>query len=377
MRLGFLHLGERGHGLHRYGRLLAEEARRRPELAVHESELVLSGDRPRDAAALRRAGEELADCELVHLQHNKSVWGGGWAQLANAREFSDACRRPLVATLHDVYPRDPWTEWRRRRSPWRRLKRHWQERAPTNRTLVHWIDRCAAVTVCSDEELARLRGLTHRARPVVIDHFVEEREALPPRDEARRRLGWPLGARIVTVLGYIHPSKGHDLAVRALRKLPDDVHLVLAGAPSPGNEPFVEKLEARAERHGVRERLRVTGYLDDEEQACALAATDLALAPFRFFSASGSLSTWISSGRPILCHALPQLERYEALQPGAIATFAPFKAAALARAVERGLAGARPTPDPRVAALRERLRMPRIFERHLGLYRTALAAARG
>jgi glycosyltransferase involved in cell wall biosynthesis len=367
LRIGYLHLGEPHHGLHRYGSLLAAEAARRDDLDVVERSLVLSG-RDDDRALLARTAEDFADVDVVHVQHNRDVWGHGAAQGRAVRAFVEACPAPVVATCHDVYPSDPWAPWRKRRWRWRRVRRHWRERVPTNRTLRWLLDRCAAVLVCSDEEARRLAGLARRGCAArVIDHFVEDRGPLPDRDAARRALSLS-EARVVTLLGYIHPSKGHDVLVDALARLPEDVHAVLAGRASPGNEGFARRLARRAERSGTSARLHLTGWLEEEAQQQVLAATDLAVAPFRFFSASGSLSTWISACVPVLCHDLPQLDRYDAISPGAIRRFAPCEGRALAAAIERTLEEAR-TPDPAVARLREALLMPRVFDRHLEVYR--------
>ncbi|MGH0038210.1 MAG: glycosyltransferase [Myxococcota bacterium] len=376
LKLGFLHLGPPEHGLHRYGRLLAAEAGRRSELDVGECHAELTGERQRDRDALAGAAADLGRSDVVHVQHNRDLWGSGSRQLENVRAFLDACAAPVVATCHDVYPRDPWAPWRSRRWRWRRVRRHFRQRVPTNRTLRLWLRRAAAVLVCSDEEAQRLARLTRRgATARVVDHFVEARGPLPDRDAARRALGLA-EARVVTLLGFIHPSKGHDVLVEALRCLADDVHVVLAGRPSEGNEDYLGRLARRAERDGTADRLHVTGWLEDAAQQQVLAATDLAVTPFRFFSASGSLSTWISAAVPILCNDLPQLDRYDAIAPGAIRRFAPCEPEVLAEAVEDALADAR-TPDPGVARLRDELLMPRVFDRHLEVYRACAARRRG
>ncbi len=371
MRIGYLHLGEPGHGLHRYGSLLAAEARRRGSVEVVERSVAPCAEPRAFRDALDEARSKLARADVVHVQHNRTLWGVGLEQHRNVRRFLAESDAPVVVTCHDVYPRDPWAPWRKRRWRWRRVRRHWRERVPTNRTLRLWLRSAAAVIVCSDEEARRLAALVGSgavdANARVIDHFVEERDPLPPRQAARDGLGLA-SSRVVTLLGYIHPSKGHDLLVDALPHLPDDVVVVLAGRPSPGNEDFLRRLERRAERRGVADRLRVTGWLEDAEQAAVLSATDLAVAPFRFLSASGSLSTWISAGAPILAHDLPQLDRYDVLSPGAIDRFAPYEARALAGAIVDGLERRTP-PDPAVERLREDLLMPRIFDRHLALYR--------
>jgi len=115
----------------------------------------------------------------------------------------------------------------------------------------------------------------------------------------------------------------------------------------------------------------MTGFLREPEQELHLAATDLAVCPFHFFSASGSLSTWISARRPVLCHDLPQIAEYREIVPGAFHTFRPYTPAALAASIRGALATDTGEEDPAMARLYEALRLPRIFDEHLAVYRDA------
>ncbi len=378
LRVGFLHLGGERHGVERYGRVLAAGAAARGDIEVVEHEVRWSGDDTNDIGRIEGAAQRFSSCDVAHVQFNRRVWGRGFRPLARARRFLARCSAPVVATLHDVYPRDPWAGQdrdakRTRLERVRRAARALLDRIPANLAVRHLLARAAAVIVSSEEERVRLVGFPAHEKLRVIEHFVEPRPPLPDADAAKAALGLA-GRRIVTILGFIHPRKGHDLAIEALALLPRDVTLVFAGAPSPGNDKKVRAMEQRARELKCADRLRITGWLDDAALDQHLAATDLGLCPFRFFSASGSLSTWISTGRPILCHALPQIDEYRRVAAGAFDTFAPFAADALASAIaaafERHGAGA---TDPAIAALRERLALDTIVERHVAVWRAAAA----
>jgi len=147
--------------------------------------------------------------------------------------------------------------------------------------------------------------------------------------------------------------------------LPPDVVVMLAG------EPVVEGAAARelhdlTSRHG--DRVRVTGYLPEPELETYLAATDLAVCPFVDMSGSGSLSTWISAGRPILASDLPQIAEYNEVAPGAISTFAPYTPTALASRVSELLQADAGERTQAVARLADVLKIPRMFERHVDVY---------
>ncbi len=59
--LGFLHLGRPESGVRRYGQLIADEARSRPGLAVHEAEAGRVDERSDHLASVAR---ELGDAEV-------------------------------------------------------------------------------------------------------------------------------------------------------------------------------------------------------------------------------------------------------------------------------------------------------------------------
>lgn len=378
LTVGYLHLGDDRHGVRRYGAMIAAEVARRPGVSVIEESLVLSGDRRRDRNALTRAAERLEAADVIHLQHNRAIWGDGSHQLAMIREFLDVAVPPVVASLHDVYVDDPWEGWRQTRKGRRfgRLLDAWRTRVPTRRTLRVLLRRCHLVIVCFECERERLASLRRAGDDVrVIGHFVEARGELPDRADARRSLG--IGdQRVVTLLGFIHRRKGADLLVEAMRFLPDDVLVVLAGAPSPGNDRMVVRLQRRAAELGAADRLRVTGFVTPQVQDQWLSATDLAVCPFRFLSASGSIATWISAGRPLLAFSLPQIDEYLRAAPGSFTTFDSYDAESFAQAIVDGLARGADATDGRaaVADLRDRFALSRMADQHLALYHEVAAS---
>ncbi len=362
MRVGYLHLGRKGGGVHRYGGMIAQAARARTDISLLE---VDGGERDTDRHRLTAAGRELMAADVVHLQWKPADWGGGLRAWGRLRAFASACDRPLVVTLHDVWERDTWRRRWLDADAWalrwlaRRVRRH------GGRLVVH-----------AEEERLRLQGLVPGGVVAVVPHFVEEREASNGDAvyAAREALGLS-GKRVMTILGFMVRRKGYRLSIEALQHLPPDVVALFAGGPIAGREARADELRAHAEQLGVGERVIITGYVAAERLEHALAATQVAICPFRDMSASGSLSTWISTGRPIVTSDLPQFREYDQLEPGALRIFQPLSAEALAVAVRAVLDEGPPLHDPRVVALGKRLATPRVVEHYLAVYGAALAAS--
>lgn len=402
MKIGYLHLGYPERGVCRYGLLLAAEARQHSELAVIEVHLTLGEDRRQNREAIAAAARQLSSADVVHVQYslgnNSALWGSGWEQIFRFRLFARWCNSPIAVTLHDInltlaekasfreLVRGLFGGDRDRKStPSGNLIKRLKQRlgspllkfygARINLFGLQLLSkRVQLILVCTQTEADRLGRLCDRflecKKLQVIPHFVEERKALPIREDARQALDLPQQQKVITLLGYIHRRKGHQLLVEAMQQL-SEYTVIFAGRPSahPASEKFLQQVVSLAKLEGVADRLRVTGYLSEQELELYLAATDIAVCPFREFSASGSLSTWISTARPILAFELPQIAEYNRLVPGAIQTFAPYTPEALARAIKNCSSERFQGVDLQVSQLQKKLRKSLILEQHLQFYR--------
>ena len=418
MRIGYLHIGPVRHGVHRYGYLLAQEASQRQELEVIEVSVCLGEDKSKNHKLLIDVAQKLSEADVVHIQFSKfgkKLWGEGWSQLQNLQLFFRHCSAPVVITLHDVYyPPLKLTEIIH--SAGKKLNRkalslsqkqltaervRTQERPQSNanqgpkpqrsalvkgvnfaRTIIKGIlgpDALALrtiayhthkVIVCAEEEKRRICDRFQPQKLIVIPHFVETRTISKTTDEARKVLNLE-GVKVITLLGFIYPPKGHQLLVEAMQDLPETTRVIFAGGPSSSSyETFVQGLRNTARAIGVEGRLRITGYLSEADMECYLKATDIAVCPFSRISASGSLSTWISVACPILASESPQIAELSQLEPEAIQTFSPYTASALAKAIKEQLNKPQEHAQSAIERLRQKLLIPTIVDQHVSIYRS-------
>lgn len=379
IRVGFLHLGAPEHGVSRYGRRLAAQMATREDCAVREVEVADVAEPSRTRILVREAMRDLADRDIVQIQFNRGLFGEGTAQVRLVRALFDASRTPVVANLHDVYLDNPWLAWRKAETTLRvrfeRARYFLTRTRPARRALADVVRRSAASLVCFECERDRLAKLPGADRTRVVPHFVEPRPMLPKREDARRALDVE-HRRVVAVLGYIHRRKGHDLVVDALPHLPEDVVVAFVGKATDEHGEYLRSLERRAEKVAGKGRLIVTGFVDEPLLESWLAATDVAVCPFRFFSASGSLATWISAAKPIVCHELPQIAEYRRVEPTAFSTFSRYEPRALADAISTTLAREGGGIDPAIARLREEFSLERVTDRTVAVYREILAPSK-
>jgi glycosyltransferase involved in cell wall biosynthesis len=226
------------------------------------------------------------------------LWGSDRAKLAQLLTVLEGIRAPVVVVLHDVY------------SPGGRRRSEWWAMA-----------MCTALpracVIHGEHERPRLYRMPRAGHTRVIPHFIEHRSPLS-RQDARSTLGVDDEARIIGVLGWIHPRKGHETAIRLLATLPPQFRLWLIGTPPKGSHAYVTTLEALADELGVADRMTITGYVEEDELTLRMAALDVGLCPYRDASASGSLSTLLSARRPVVANHFEAAAELTELAPGAI-----------------------------------------------------------
>lgn len=172
--------------------------------------------------------------------------------------------------------------------------------------------------------VALSRGITRLAaravpgRPVLhLPHHVSlPIDSVPTRAEARRRLGLPEDALLVTAPGLATAAKRLDVAVRVIARLQGrfpGLRLVVAGGIDP-RLPLAEWIRAA----GIGHAAEVTGRVDLADFVRHIAAADVVLA-LRFPSfgeMSGAVVRAMGVGRPVLVTAGTPPE--EEMPPGTV-----------------------------------------------------------
>lgn len=254
-------------------------------------------------------------------------------------------------------------------------------------------------------DVYRLQTVLHHPLAYVpADRAAEIRQAAKRSDFALLA-GLPADAKLVGTFGFLSPYKGFETAIRALRLLPDDHHLLVFGGVNPNGikkfstiDPYVKTLvdetrigatfldglaEARvaassitagaaaeqlfAEHPGsLRGRVHFMGVLPDREFLSAMSLCDAVVLPYLEVgqTSSGPASMALDMGCRVICSrtgTFLQLARYH---PGVLEFFDIGNHVELA---ER-LASA-PPPRPRLLTMNTTT--------NAAVYRAALDPTRG
>ena len=103
--------------------------------------------------------------------------------------------------------------------------------------------------------------------------------------EARRALGLPLEPFLMTYAGRLHPAKGIETLLEAVRLVMADLscHLVVGGRPSTMNDETGRRRDYLAELHARAERLGIDGHVTwiahQDDMPMLLRASDVTVLP--------------------------------------------------------------------------------------------------
>ncbi|MEO6898824.1 MAG: hypothetical protein ABI160_02565 [Mycobacteriaceae bacterium] len=280
--------------------------------------------------------DSLRGCASVHLQYTDALYAPRCEDAAVT--FLDLAARlhgaghRCTVTLHDLpQPADGPGLYPRR--------------AKVYRMVAGAADR---VVVSSEHESSLLAELgddeqTCTVIPLPVDPPDEQLEAGP-------------GDGQVTMLGFVHPGKGHREVLAAMRTLPATHGLVVLGRAGAGHDDLVTELRAAAGEDG--RPLAITGFLPETALHARLHQAGVPVAAHRNVSASGSINSWLGAGRRPLVPEGRYAAELAGRNPGALWTYSPGElpdtlALALAEP-ERTFLTATPVLGPTTAAVATR-----------------------
>lgn len=387
MKIAYLHLGTIKHGVHRYGKLLAEEARKNPEVEVVEYQIGLTENDETNGDLFKQTAIDIsqAGVDMVHLQcsclNNVSLWGKASKQCDNLKLFFDYCSVPIAVTIHDLFLAKnivSHTLWQIYFRFFPKVQFVPQKPAQVGfwgsgaLFLNEIVKKSKIIFVFTESQKEDLQKRYGGKNIVAIPHFVETRGIKFSREDARLRLGFKSDDIVITIQGFIYPGKGHDLLLKASSNLPSNVKIVFAGGiERETDHQIIDELTEMARKNDLEDRLKITGYLSEEELQMYLIATDVAVCPFLRHSASGSLSTWISVGRPIIASDIPLIREYNKIEPNAIEVFSPYDAIALSATIENYLNNTYFLTEKldKIKSLQKHLNIYEIAQKHLSVFK--------
>ena len=261
-------------------------------------------------------------------------------------------RRPLVVHFHGPWAGEATAAGRGRAAP---------VKAALEGAVYRRADRVVVLSH-SFGTLVRDEYGVRADRVRVIPPGVDLERFTPDRDGARRRLGVPPERPLLVSARRLVPRMGLDVLVRAMSRLPEGVHLVVAG-DGPEGEP----LRQAAVALGVHDRVHLLGRIDDAELVDWYRAADVAVLPSLSLEGFGLVALEaLACGTPVVASRVGGLpEVVGPLDPGLVVE--PGDPEALAARLAAVLAGAAPSRE-RCRQYAEGFTWRRAARAHVDLY---------
>jgi glycosyltransferase involved in cell wall biosynthesis len=267
-------------------------------------------------ALFRDARRAAQSCDLVHVQHEFGFFGTNHPDsISNFGRLLRSLRRanrPVLATFH-TDPHFPFALPTSRAGLKQTvLNRMWRWLVARQ---FHGRKGCHALVHTAKGRQALIHSGMACSNVAMVPMGHEPRAVSKDADQrrrAKRTLGLPPDAVLLSMFGFISAYKGHMVAVKALKSLPKNYVLAIIGGrhPCAGEEPTMNAI-LRAWRKQDPKRLLITGYADRPTIDLYQQATDICLAPYMpsfNLSASAALTWALTSGRPTIASGIPVFE---------------------------------------------------------------------
>ncbi|MEP6754775.1 MAG: glycosyltransferase [Chthonomonadales bacterium] len=246
--------------------------------------------------------------DLVHIQHQYFFYGGVAPWKNRFPQFLTKVVEPVVLTAHEFVEETG--------SPLVKSSIKWTNRKQFKSNLIKRI----IVHTNRDRELLISSGVDS-SRVTVIRLGIPELHLSEDREGAKSEFGLA-GKSVITLLGFFSAKKGHREAVDAIKDLPEECVLLIAGGKHPDDmTSYTTDLATYIEETGLSKRVLITGYLSPKKLEMAVTATDIFLAPFKQSSGSASLSLALASGRPIVVSDIEPHREIEGESPGSLTLY--------------------------------------------------------
>lgn len=251
--------------------------------------------------------DQINNADIAHIQYCPDYYGY-WRcpkMLFNFMFFIKHIRIPIVITAHDLIHYIPFyklEELNLKRIFYNTIMVPFVNLTPFGKFMRgRFLDIADRLIVHIGVDKLFLESLNISAHKISLLYPGVPEIEMKSSESVREELGLK-SQRLITIFGFIRPCKGYEMAITAMKELPQDVVLIIAGGlRDKGFSSYLEELKMLISSLGLEERVKITGYLDIEKIISILGVSDIILFPYRLITpASYAFSYAIAAKRPIV-----------------------------------------------------------------------------
>jgi len=126
------------------------------------------------------------------------------------------------------------------------------------------------------------------------------------KDVARKKMNLSSDIRYILFFGQIKKVKGLDVAITALKDLPENIHMIIAGKPWKENFSTYDKLINELDLES--RTTKMIRFIDDDERDILFSAADILVLPYNKIFQSGVMLMAMSARIPIVASDLEPMK---------------------------------------------------------------------
>ena len=296
-------------GIADYSRHLTEELKKYDV----DIQIIKLGHNINQADYYKQLAKQANEADVCHIQYNYVYFNGDLPYRNRFLYFVSRLRLPIIMTVHEVrigYERsDTGINNKAKRFVFNKGLFFWNAWSVSYHKRMY--NSVGAVHVHTKSQARLITPLVKNPDKVaVIPHAIpiitDDKKSFPSL-QAKKNLGLE-GKRVITVFGFINKRKGLELVLNILAQLPDDVVLLVAGGPMTNNTAdtqYYDSIKKLISGLKLTQRVKITGYLKEEDIPMVMSSSDICLAAFLTTAASGALSLYIGYNKPIIASDIP------------------------------------------------------------------------
>ena len=161
------------------------------------------------------------------------------------------------------------------------------------------LQKAKGIHFTTEQELEEASALNLTSSDFVVPHGVHLPTRLDqPKAQLRRRLNIPEASPILLFLSRLHPKKGLDRLIAALRHVDmPPFHLVIAGSGDPGYEA---KIDRQLHASGLAARVHRVGFVTGERKQQLLQGADVFVLPSHSENFGVAVLEALAAGLPVM-----------------------------------------------------------------------------
>lgn len=292
---------------------------------------------------LTQLHDELREYDILHIQHEFGLFvEDDFRKIVDVAKNADT---KVVVSVHlspsfaiqpvrlgGLGPRSIIHFLRQKRYESKMLQRHIEPLTRADKVLVH-------NTITADA--LKARGVAGD-KIIKLVHPVYDYPEPPKSTLVADELHKKSGDIIYCTVGMMHRYKGVYDAVKALRFLPDNYKLVIAGGVHPLSEdtPMYNKVCDLINKWGLRDRVYIAGFVkDDNEFNAIIRECDVCIFPYdgHYYGhlSSGSINLAFSNSMPVIAYPTDGFKELASAADGAVVLTDTYAYYELARELKR------------------------------------------